>query len=43
MDGIAPAGDWQAWWKAAVAAKRAAAPWANATEANDTPVESAQP
>ena len=43
VDGIAPAGDWQAWWKAAVAAKRAATPWANATEANDTPVESAQP
>ncbi|MEZ5707683.1 MAG: Rieske 2Fe-2S domain-containing protein [Burkholderiaceae bacterium] len=42
VDGIAPAGDWQAWWKAAVAAKRAAAPWA-ATEVNATPVEGAQP
>ena len=28
VDGIAPASDWQAWWQAAVKAKRAGAPWA---------------
>ena len=43
VDGIAPANDWQAWWKAAVAAKRANAPWASANEMVATPAETAQP
>ncbi|AOW13080.1 ring-hydroxylating oxygenase subunit alpha [Hydrogenophaga crassostreae] len=34
VDGIAPANEWQTWWKAAVTAKRAAAPWARPTERN---------
>jgi len=45
VDGIAPASDWQAWWRAAVAAKRAAAPWAQPTEENTVSegLESQQP
>ena len=27
LDGIAPAAEWEPWWRAAVAAKRAGAPW----------------
>lgn len=30
VDGIAPAGDWQAWWQAQAQAKRAGAAWAQA-------------
>lgn len=33
VDGIAPAQAWQAWWREAVNAKRAGAPWPSATDA----------
>ena len=32
VDGIAPANDWQAWWRQAVTAKRQAAPWQGAAD-----------
>jgi hypothetical protein len=32
VDGIAPAADWDAWWRAAVIAKRQAAPWPGALD-----------
>jgi phenylpropionate dioxygenase-like ring-hydroxylating dioxygenase large terminal subunit len=37
VDGIAPAQDWQAWWQAAVQAKRAAAPWRNPAATAEAP------
>ena len=37
VDGIAPAQDWQAWWQAAVQAKRAAAPWRNPAAPAEAP------
>jgi phenylpropionate dioxygenase-like ring-hydroxylating dioxygenase large terminal subunit len=37
VDGIAPAQDWQAWWQAAVQAKRAAAPWSNPAATAEAP------
>ena len=33
VDGIAPTEGWQAWWREAVDAKRAGAPWDSAIEA----------
>lgn len=32
VDGLAPADDWQGWWRRAVQAKRQAAPWPGATD-----------
>ena len=40
VDGIAPAGDWEAWWQKAVRAKREGAPWANPST---PPVEAPAP
>ena len=41
VDGIAPAAHWAKWWRDAVAAKRAAAPWPGANDvAAPTPVAS---
>jgi phenylpropionate dioxygenase-like ring-hydroxylating dioxygenase large terminal subunit len=37
VDGIAPAQDWQAWWQAAVQAKRTAAPWRNPAATAEAP------
>jgi phenylpropionate dioxygenase-like ring-hydroxylating dioxygenase large terminal subunit len=42
VDGIAPAGDWQAWWQAAVKAKRAAAPWGEATAPSSATADPAE-
>ena len=42
VDGIAPAQGWQAWWQAAVSAKRAGAPWSNPDSAAQSAVASTQ-